>query len=164
MNNSEVPSKHGKNISSKAESVIFASIFIFIILFFLLTLWINKGPIDQPEQTQVASFTEEERLQRNQQWQTSSPLAIKEGQKLFEVLVFGQLQPIFDLILQGEYGSTEVELYKILTYGLPGTIFKSWDYLPQFARWQIVHYIRSTMSEPPSATKDEWDTFNKERI
>ena len=154
-----------RSTSNRMDSFIFISVFVLMILFFLLTLWwFNKGPIDRIAEQQGSPFTLEDKMQRDQQWHVSSPDSIKQGKNLFDVLVLGDLKPIFDLIRQGEYGSTEVELYRVLTYGLPGTIFRRWDYLPQIVRWQIVHYIRSEMSTPQKATTSEWEALRKEGI
>ena len=163
MNNP--PSHQMRNVSNSIDSFIFIFVFVFVILFFFLTLWLfNRGPIDEAVESPASIFTPEERTQRDQTWYTSSPAVIEKGKQLFEIMVLDDLQPIFDLIKAGEYGSTEVELYKVLTHGLPGTIFRRWDHLPRDARWQMVHYIRSEMSEHQMATDDEWEALKKEGI
>ena len=163
MNNH--PSDQMRGVSNSIDSWIFVTVFVLVILFFLLTLWVfNKGPIGETVEPSSSPFTSEEKAQRDQAWYTSSPNVIEKGKQLFEIMVFDDLQPIFDLIKAEEYGSTEVELYRVLTYGLPGTIFRRWDYLPRDVRWQMVHYIRSEMSEPQIATEDEWEALKKEGI
>ncbi len=163
MNNP--PSHQMRNVSNSIDSFIFIFVFVFVILFFFLTLWLfNRGPIDEAVESQASIFTSEERTQRDQTWYTSSPAVIEKGGQLFEIMVLDDLRPIFDLIKAGEYGSTEVELYRVLTHGLPGTIFRRWDYLPRDVRWQMVHYIRSEMSEPQMATADEWEALKEEGI
>ena len=163
MNNS--PSHQMRSVSNSIDSFIFIFIFAFVMLFFFLTLWLfNRGPIDEAAEPSASAFTSDEKVQRDQTWYTSSSTSIEKGGQLFEIMVFEDLRPIFDLIKAGEYGSTEVELYKVLTHGLPGTVFRRWDHLPRDARWQMVHYIRSEMSEPQRATADEWDALKKEGI
>ena len=161
-------SNHSSDIQNASypmgSLIFFTLVFVLTLLFFLLVLWVNKGPIDQSEWDVATSFTLEEKRQRNQSWRTATPEAIEQGRKLFDIQVFGQLEPIFDLILQGEYGSTEVQLYRVLTYGLPGTAFRSWEYLPQVVRWQMVHYIRSRMSEPQTASAKDWQVLDEEGI
>lgn len=144
--------------------IFFTFVFVLTLLFFLLVLWVNQGPIDQTTWETPDTFTLAEKTQRDQLWRTSTPDMIQQGQKLFEIQVFGQLRPIFDLILQGEYGSSEVELYKVLTYGLPGTAFRRWDYLPQVVRWQMVHYIRSVIPNPQTSSTADWKALDAEGI
>ena len=163
MNN--LPSHQMRNVSNSIDTFIFISVFILVILFFFLTLWFfNKGPIDEASEPAASVFTPEERSQRDQTWRTSSPAVIEKGKQLFEIMVLDDLKPIFNLIKAGEYGSTEVELYRVLTHGLPGTIFRRWDYLPRDVRWQMVHYIRSEMSDPQVATSDQWAALKEEGI
>ena len=165
MSDRKVSSGHVQNSSYPMGSLIFFTfVFVLTMLFFLMVLWVNKGPIDTSEWETAIPFTIEEKNQRNQTWRASSPEAIAKGKKLFDIQVFGQLEPIFDLIQQGEYGSTEVELYRVLTYGLPGTAFRSWEYLPQVVRWQIVHYIRSQMPQPKASSTADWQALDQEGI
>ena len=162
---SSSPSHQMRGVSNRIDAFIFVFVFIFVMVFFIFTLWFfNKGPIGETLEPSASPFTSEEKVQRDQMWQTSSPAAIEKGKQLFEIMVFANLEPIFDLIEAGEYGTTEVELYRVLTHGLPGTIFRRWDYLPRDVRWQMVHYIRSEMSEPQMATADEWEALKKEGI
>ena len=162
---SSSPSHQTRGVSNRIDSFIFVFIFIFVMVFFVLTLlFFNKGPIDETVEPSASAFTSEEKEQRDQTWHTSSPTAIEKGKLLFEIMVFDDLQPIFDLIKAGEYGSTEIELYRVLTHGLPGTVFRRWDYLPRDVRWQMVHYIRSEMSKPQIATADDWEVLKEEGI
>ena len=153
-----------KGSSGLLTLIFFTAVFALTIFFFVIVLLINKGPIDQAEGELPAPFTSDEKIQRDQLWRNSTPDFFKQGQKLFDIHVFGDVQPLFDLIQQGKYGSTEVELYKVLTYGIPGTALKTGDYLPKSVRWKIVHYIRSQMPNPQSSTASQWASLEKEGI
>lgn len=166
MNNETktLPESKKNNSYPMGSLIFFVVVFVLTILFFVLVMWVNKGPIDKVVWEPVAPFTLEEKRQRNQVWRTSTPDMVKEGKQLFDIQVFGDIKPVFDLIKQGKYGRTEVELYRILTYGVPGTAFRNWDYLPQVVRWKIVHYLRSQMQQPQTASPADWDALDREGI
>ena len=83
MNNH--PSDQMRGVSNSIDSWIFVTVFVLVILFFLLTLWLfNKGPIDEVSEVSASPFTSEEKAQRDQMWQASSPAIIEKGKQLFE--------------------------------------------------------------------------------
>ena len=128
-------------------------------------MFFNKGPIDETVGTLKLLLLHQRKKNKGIKHGTHPPLLLlKKGSCFLRLWSFDDLQPIFDLIKAGEYGSTEIELYRVLTHGLPGTVFRRWDYLPRDVRWQMVHYIRSEMSKPQIATADDWEVLKEEGI
>lgn len=136
----------------------------FVAVFFMFVFLLNQGPIDNVEYEWGDTFTMEQKASRDKVWRTSTESAIEKGKKLYEVNAIGDVGEFFTQIKQGEYGSSEVEIYKALTNGVSDPRFHSLEYFPSQVRWSLTHYIRSEMSNPKIATLDEWQSLDEEGI
>ncbi len=143
---------------------IFIGGFALTIVVFVIAFQFNQGPIDQKDWEGIDSFTSKDKIERDKAWRSSSQEAIELGKKLYEINAIGEARDVLDRVKQGEYGSSEVALYRVLSHGIPGTKLRSMDHLPQRVRWNMVHYVRSEITNPKSATEKEWDSLNNEGI
>ena len=150
--------------SNKAGIRIFGVVFVATLVLFAVVMVINKGPIDKTMWEEGPTFTAEEKAARDQEWRKSTSEAVQAGQKLYEINIFGPRAAVFEEVLAGKHGSSEVEVYRILTHGIPKTQLTRMDFLPQSVRWQMVHYIRSKISNPASASAADWSALDEEGI
>ncbi len=136
----------------------------FVALFFILVFLLNQGPIDNMEYEWGDTFTLEDKANRDKLWRTATDSAVEKGKQLYEVNAIGDVADFFVKILQSEYGSSEVEIYKALTHGVSDPRFHSLEYLPSQVRWNLTHYIRSEIANPKASTVDEWQSLDEEGI
>ncbi len=151
-------------MSNRQSILFFLFAFCFVSLFFILVLFINSGPIDNIKYDWGDTFTMEQKHSRDELWRTSSTEAIQKGKQLYEINAIGDVSIFLNQIKQGKYGSSEVEIYKVLTNGAPDPRFHSLEYLPSAVRWNLTHYIRSQMPNPKQASSFEWRSLDEEGI
>ena len=150
---------------NKSGFTLFVIAFVGTTIFFLYVLFsANQGPLDVAMWEAGPDFTLEEKKDRDHKWRTSTPEAVAAGEKLYAINIFGERLPVFEKLLGGEYGTKETEIYKIITHGVPKSDFRGLDFMPQSSRWKMVHYIRSTMTNPQRADEDDWDALDREGI
>ncbi|MCB0394045.1 MAG: hypothetical protein KDD25_05770 [Bdellovibrionales bacterium] len=150
--------------SNKLGIKLFLLVFVATLILFAFVMIVNKGPLDQTMWENIPTFTPEEKIARDVEWRKSTAEAIAEGEKLYEINVFGPRAPVFDEVLAGKHGTNPVQIYRVLTHGIPGTELRKMDFLPQSVRWKMTHYIVSKLSGATSAGESDWKALDAEGI
>ena len=71
----------------------------------------------------------------------------------------------YRLVSTWERVPTDMDLFRTISRGMPGSAMPSWEHLPEATRWALVHYLKSLAGKPweiaPAADSTEPGTLPK---
>lgn len=163
----------GEVIMDQVRSRNLTLLLVFGILSFLVFLKSGQAqepakPAEEPAKQVAVGISKEEYVQRHKEWAKSSEASIARGKESYQInCAFCHQTGSSDLLAQVKsgkltYGGRELDLFRILSMGLPQKGMGRMDHLLENERWDIVHYLRSLNPGLPSSSASDMNQYYQE--
>jgi mono/diheme cytochrome c family protein len=157
----------GKN---RAGVITLAISFIISTGFIIFVIFIDPGPIDAARGQVATGISFKEYVARHADWEKYTQESALRGEESYKINCAFCHQTdknnLLDQFKSGKlkHGGAELEVFSVISKGVPLEGMNRMDHLMENERWDVVHYLRSLNPSLPSSNKTDLETYFKEGI